>query len=95
MIIGLQADLPQPIHKPFLYSLLAPTTQRALRARLVGDPLVGAIEHQDLDQLLEDDSVGDTRAVAAQRMVGAVLGNTPTYAPPVETTTAQAPMGAC
>ena len=95
MIVGLQADLPQPVHMHFLYPLLAPTTQRALRARLVGDPLVGATEHQHLDQLLENDSVGDTRAVAVQRMVGAVLGNTPTYAPPVETTKAQAPIEAC
>ena len=35
---------------------------------------VGAPEHKDLDQFLEDDPLGDARAVASERMVGAVLG---------------------
>jgi len=36
--------------------------------------VVGAAEDQDLDQLLENYPVGDARAVAAQRVVGAMLG---------------------
>jgi len=46
----------------------------ACQARRVVDPLVGANEHQYLHELLEDDSLGDARAVTSERMVGAVLG---------------------
>ncbi len=50
-------------------------SDEAYTARCVGDPLVvGAAEHEDLDQLLEDDPVWDTSPVAAERMVGLVLG---------------------
>jgi hypothetical protein len=35
---------------------------------VVGDALVGAAEDHDLQQLVEDDTVGDTGTVAAQRM---------------------------
>jgi hypothetical protein len=35
---------------------------------VVGDAAVAAAEHQDLDELVEDDPVGDARAVAAERM---------------------------
>ena len=35
---------------------------------------VGAAEDQNLHQLFEDDPLGDARAVASERMVGAVLG---------------------
>ncbi len=35
---------------------------------------VGAAEHKDLNQLLEDDPVGDTSPVATERMVSFVLG---------------------
>jgi hypothetical protein len=36
--------------------------------------VVGAPEHQDLDQLLEDEPLGDAPPVATERMVGLVLG---------------------
>jgi hypothetical protein len=36
---------------------------------VVGDAAVAAAEHQDLDELVEHDPVGDARAVAAQRVV--------------------------
>ncbi len=65
---------PESIHNPELYPLVPPATQGALRALLVGDPVVGAAEDEHLHQLLEDDPLGDTRAVASERMVGAVLG---------------------
>jgi hypothetical protein len=35
---------------------------------VVGDPLIGTAEHQDLDELVEDDPVGDALPVAAQRV---------------------------
>jgi len=36
--------------------------------------VIGAAEDQHLNQLLEDDPLGDARTVASERMVGAVLG---------------------
>ncbi len=36
--------------------------------------VVGTAEHQDLDQLLEDEPVGDARAVASERVVSVVVG---------------------
>jgi hypothetical protein len=44
-----------------------------LRAGGIGDPLVGAAEHQNLHQLLEEHPLGDARAVASERVVGAEL----------------------
>jgi hypothetical protein len=52
--------------------LVAAATQRAGRAGLVGDALVGAAEHQNLKQLVEHDPVRDARAVAAQRVRGSM-----------------------
>src|SRR5215207_10914001 len=68
-IVSFEGDLPEPLHQTILDPLVAPTTQRALRARLVGDPPVGASEHQNLNQLPEDHPVGDAGAVTAERMV--------------------------
>jgi hypothetical protein len=73
-VIGIEGDLPESIHHPELDPLVAPATQRALRARSIGDPPVGTSEHQDLDQLLEDDPLWDAPPVASERMVGLVLG---------------------
>src|ERR687898_3412794 len=42
-----------------------PAQQRALRAGLLGDTVVGAAEDEGLNQLLEDDPLGNARAVAA------------------------------
>jgi hypothetical protein len=36
---------------------------------VIGDATVAAAEHQDLDELVEDDPVGDARAVTAERVV--------------------------
>jgi hypothetical protein len=35
----------------------------------IGDPAIATAEHQDLDELVEDDAVGDAGPVAAQRVV--------------------------
>jgi hypothetical protein len=40
---------------------------------VVGDAAVAAAEHQGLDELVEDDPVGDARAVAAE-WVGVLAG---------------------
>ena len=48
--------------------------QRGGRAGRVGDPLVGAAEHQHLHQLLEDHPVGDAGAVATQRVAHVPFG---------------------
>jgi hypothetical protein len=41
---------------------------------VVGDAAVAAAEHQDLDELVEDDPVGDALAVAAQRVTDPTAG---------------------
>jgi hypothetical protein len=41
---------------------------------LVGDAAVAAAEDEDLDELVEDDAVGDALAVAAKGMVDLVGG---------------------
>ena len=73
-IVGIEGDLPEILHQPEFDPLITPATQRALRARLVGDPFVSAAEHQDLDQLPEAHLVGDARAVTSERMVRLSLG---------------------
>ena len=35
---------------------------------MVGDPPVAAAEHQDLDELVEDEPVGDAGAMTAERV---------------------------
>jgi hypothetical protein len=42
---------------------------------VVGGAAVAAAEHQDLDELVEDDPVGDAAAVAAQRCVSWRVGS--------------------
>jgi hypothetical protein len=48
--------------------------QGGRRAGVVGDAAVAAAEHQDLDELVEHDPVGDAGAVAAERMVDLTSG---------------------
>jgi hypothetical protein len=48
--------------------LIAAAAQGRGRAGTVGDPAVAAAEHQGLDELVEDNAVGDAGPVAAQRM---------------------------
>jgi hypothetical protein len=73
-VVGLQTDPPESIHHSQLYPLVASATQRALRAALVGDPVISAAEDEYLHQLLEDYPLGDARAVAPERMVRLSLG---------------------
>ena len=61
---------PSSIHS----SLASLAAKSALRARPVGDPFVGAAEHQNLNQLLEDHPVRATSPVATEWMVGLVFG---------------------
>src|SRR5215210_2343531 len=68
-VIGFARHLLQSVHHPRFYPLVAPPSQCGGRALLVGDPPVSAAEHQDLDELLEDDPVGDARAMTAQGVV--------------------------
>ena len=72
-IVSFEGDLPELRHEPKLDPLVAAATQCALRARLVCDPPVGAPEHQDLDQLLENQPLGDARTVTSKRMSGLSL----------------------
>ena len=48
--------------------LVATATQGGRWTGVVGNAAVAGAEDQDLDELVEDDPVGDARAVAAQRM---------------------------
>jgi len=73
-IVGFEHDLAQFVHQTGLDPLVAPTAQRSRRTLLVSDPPVGASEHQNLNQLLEDHPVGYPRSVAAEWMVGLPLG---------------------
>ncbi len=74
MVLGIEGALPEALHYPELDPPISLAAQGALRAEPIGDPLVGAAEHEDLDQLLEDDPVRDAGFVATARMVGLVLG---------------------
>jgi hypothetical protein len=49
--------------------LVPAAAQRGGRAGGVFDAAVAAAEDQDLEELVEDDPVGDARAVAAQRVM--------------------------
>jgi hypothetical protein len=75
VVVGIEADLPESLHHSKLDPLITPSLRSVLlRAGCVSDPLVGAAEDQNLHQFLEDDPLGDTRAMVSERMVGAVLG---------------------
>jgi hypothetical protein len=68
-IVGF-SDYPlQRIHRPGLYPLVASAAQGGGGASLVSDPPVRAAEDEHLHKLLEDHLVGDTSAVAAERMI--------------------------
>ncbi len=66
--------MPEQLDHAAGYSLVSPVPKRDGRTLLVGDPPVGAPEHQDLDQLAENQPVGNTWLVAAERMSGLSLG---------------------
>jgi hypothetical protein len=67
-VVGIPRDAFQAGHDPGRDPFVAAATEGALGAGVVGDPLVSAAEHQDLDELVEHDPIRDTRSVAAQRM---------------------------
>jgi hypothetical protein len=68
-IVGLERQLLQSLHRSGLDPLVAPPTQRGSRTLLIGYPPVGAAEHQDLDELLEDHVIGYAATMTAQRVV--------------------------
>jgi hypothetical protein len=47
-VVGFEHYFAQSVHRPDLDPLVAPVAERSGRALLVGDPVVGAAEHQDL-----------------------------------------------
>jgi hypothetical protein len=67
-VVGLQRDLLEAGEDPGLDPLVAAVPDGGRRAGAVGDRLIRAAEPQDLDELFEDDPVGDPPPVAAQRM---------------------------
>ncbi len=75
-IIGFARHLLQIVHHPGLYPLIASATHHCgSRARLVGDWLVSAAEHQDLDELLEDHPIRYAGAMTAQGWFVCLEGN--------------------
>src|SRR5215207_4924262 len=73
-VVGFEHYFAQRVHRPKLDPLVASVAQRGGRTQLIGDPVVGAAEHQYLNELLEDHSIGYAGAVAAQRMVDLSFG---------------------
>jgi hypothetical protein len=73
LVIGAQHQQAQLLGDPGGDPFVAAAAQRGRRAAVVGDAAVAAAEHQDLDELVEDDPVGDARTVAAER-AGVVMG---------------------
>jgi hypothetical protein len=73
-VVGAKHRQPEPVGKAQGDPLVAAAAQGGRRAGLVGDAAVAAAEHQDLDELVEDDPVGDARVVAAQRVVDLAVG---------------------
>jgi hypothetical protein len=63
-IVSFKYRFAQRIDHPQFDPLVASVAKRGGRTGLVGDPVVGATEHQDLDELLEDHTVGYARTVA-------------------------------
>jgi hypothetical protein len=71
-VVGVPGDLLQFREDPGPDPLVAALADRGGRAGAVGDRRIRAAEPQDLDQLLEDDPVGDPLPVAAQRVSGII-----------------------
>jgi hypothetical protein len=68
-VVGAKQRQAQLLSHPGADPLVAAAAQGAGRAGVVADAAVAAAEHQDLDELVEHDPVGDAGAVAAQRVV--------------------------
>ena len=67
-VVGGQGELVEPGVDVCGDPLVAAAAQGPRRAGVVSDALVGTAEDEDLDQFVEDDPVGDTWAVTAERM---------------------------
>jgi hypothetical protein len=67
-VVGLQRDGPQLREYPGGDPFVTAVADRARRAGLVGDGLVGAAEPQDLHELAEHDLIVDAAAVTSQRV---------------------------
>jgi hypothetical protein len=65
----------EPLAYPGADPLIPGAAQGSCRAAGIGDPAVATAEHQDLDELVEDDAVGDAGPVAAQRVVHLMGGS--------------------
>jgi hypothetical protein len=74
LVIGGQHGPAQLLGHPGADPLIAAAAQGGRRAAAVGDAPVATAEHQHLDELVEDDPIGDARAVAAERMVDPTSG---------------------
>ena len=73
-IVGFPGDLFQVGEDPGPDPLVAAVPDRGGPAGAVGDRGIRAAEPQDLEELFEDDPVGDPRFVAAQRVRGVIDG---------------------
>ncbi len=62
LVVSFAGQPPKRRHCAGFDPLVVATARGGRRARLAGDPLVDATEHQDLDELLEYYPVGDARA---------------------------------
>jgi hypothetical protein len=68
-VVALLGNLGQLLHHPEADPLVATTAQGGGRTAGVSDAPVGAAEYGHLEELVEDEAVGDPGAVAAQRVV--------------------------
>jgi hypothetical protein len=68
LVIGGQHEQAQLLGDPGGDPFVAAAAQGGGRAGVVGDAAIPAAEHQDLDELVEHNPVGDAGAVAAERM---------------------------
>jgi hypothetical protein len=68
-LVGAKHGQPQPVGNTQADPLIVAAAQRGRRAGVIGDAALAAAERQNLDELVEDDPVGDARAVAAERVM--------------------------
>jgi hypothetical protein len=74
-VVGRQRQAVQLVSDAEGDPFVAAAAQGSRRAGLIGDPAVTAAKHQDLDELIEDDALGNALAVAAKGMVDLAGGH--------------------
>jgi hypothetical protein len=74
LVIGGQHEQAQLLGDPGGDPFIAAAAQGGGRAGVVGDAAVPAAEHQDLDELVEHQPVGDAGPVAAERVLDLTSG---------------------